>query len=179
MSLVETKPKENEMFKSILTPALVAVALTTSAFAADPSSDAQSAALAGVQPGVYTAAELQNILAAQQEGDRARLEFFLSHTNRAQADANSRLATGQLAASAGVPSGEYTRFEASNIIDARLDGDQDTLNYYLSHENRKPAAPASAVTATEARIAKALGLDPTQYTLAELVALDPSNSNDD
>ena len=166
------------MLKTLVTPALVAVLLTGSAFAAEPTSASQSAALAGVPVGQYTAAELQNILDAQRESDLARLNYFLSHTNRAQADAGSRPATGQLAASAGVPSGEYTRFEVANIIDARESGNATKLEYYLSHENRKPAAPASAVTPAEARIAKALGLDPAQYTLAELVALDPSNDND-
>lgn len=166
------------MLKSILTPALIALVLTGTAFAGQPSSNAQSAALAGVEVGVYTAAELQNILAAQRDGDQAKLDYYLSLTNRTQADAGSRLATGQLAATAGVPSGEYTRFEVANIVDARENGNASKLDYYLSHENRKPAAPASAVSPTEARIAKELGLDPTQYTLAELVALEPSDSND-
>ena len=177
MLKIELK-EELKMLKTILTPALVAVLLTGTAFAGEPTSGSQSAALAGVPAGQYTAAELANILDAQREGDRSRLEFFLSHTNRAQADAGSRPATGQLAASAGVASGEYTRFEVANIIDARENGNVSKLDYYLSHENRKPAAPASSVTPTEARIAKALGLDPTEYTLAQLVALDPSNNDD-
>ncbi|MEO8529745.1 MAG: hypothetical protein ABI459_00840 [Deltaproteobacteria bacterium] len=167
------------MLKSILTPALIAVLLTGTAYAGQPAQNTQSAALAGVQPGEYTAAELQYILDAQRAGDWGRADYFLSHTNREQADAGSRLAVGQSAAAAGVASGEYTRFEVANIVSARESGNLTTLDFYLSHENRKPAAPASAVSPTEARIAKALGLDPTQYTLAELVALDPSNSSDD
>ena len=162
------------MFKSIITPALVAVAFAGSAFA----DNSQSAALAGVSAGEYTAAELQHILDARQDGDTARLEYFLTQTNRESAGVADKLADGQLAALAGVPAGEYTRFEALQIISAREDGDANRLDYYLSQENRKEAADASVVTPIEARIAARLGVDPADYTLAELYTLESANDAD-
>ena len=68
------------MLKSILTPALIALTLAGSgaAFAAQPTSDAQLAASAGVAAGQYTAAELQAIIDARRDNDTSALNFPVS-----------------------------------------------------------------------------------------------------
>ena len=153
------------MLKNIVTPALLSLVLAGTAFAAQPSRDAQLAAAAGVEAGVYTAAELNNIIDARQENDLERLAYFLNFENRKE---GSVIADGQLAASAGVAAGEYIAAEVQAIIAAREDGDAAALEYYTSLTNRTPAAPAEAVSEGEAQLAALLGVDPTKYTLAEL-----------
>ena len=63
--------KDDEMLKSILTPALIALSFAASgaAYAASPTADAQLAASAGVAAGQYTAAELQSIITARRDND--------------------------------------------------------------------------------------------------------------
>lgn len=84
----------------------------------------------------------------------------------------------QLAYSAGVEPGAYTRAEMIQIIDAKQEGETTRVNYILSGENRKAANPASVVTPGEEQLARAIGVDAADHTLAELVALQPHNHND-
>ena len=158
------------MFKSIITPAIAAILLTGTAFAGSLSSDNQLALSAGVQPGQYTAAELVNIIEARRENDSSALNFYLSGENRVS-ETKVVQGTGQLAEIAGVEPGKYTAAELLNIITARSDGDTGTAAYFLSGENRKAVSPASAVTPGEAMLAASAGVDPAQYTLAELIAM--------
>ena len=57
------------------------------------------------------------------------------------------------------------------IISARQENDRDRVAYVLSGANRATPAAADVVTPGEAQLAGALGLDPAQYTLAQLTAL--------
>ncbi len=159
------------MLKSILTPALIALTLAGSgaAFAAQPTSDAQLAASAGVAAGQYTAAELQAIIDARRDNDTSALNYYLSGANRSGAAQSD--ASGQLANLAGVAPGTYSASELALIIEARKDNDAARVAYILSNTNRSTAAEAAAVTPGEAQIAAALGLDPAQYTLSELTRL--------
>jgi hypothetical protein len=163
--------KETKMLKSILTPALIALTLAGSgaAFAAQPTSDAQLAASAGVAAGQYTAAELQAIIDARRDNDTSALNYYLSGANRSGAAQSD--ASGQLANLAGVAPGTYSASELALIIEARKDNDAARVAYILSNTNRSTAAEAAAVTPGEAQIAAALGLDPAQYTLSELTRL--------
>lgn len=163
--------KEMQMLKSILTPALIALTLAGSgaAFAAQPTSDAQLAASAGVAAGQYTAAELQAIIDARRDNDTSALNYYLSGANRSGAAQSD--ASGQLANLAGVAPGTYSASELALIIEARKDNDAARVAYILSNTNRSTAAEAAAVTPGEAQIAAALGLDPAQYTLSELTRL--------
>lgn len=76
-----------------------------------------------------------------------------------------------LARNARVNPGEYSDTEMLRIDAARRDGDTNTLNLYLSHENRTAASDPSAVTPGEAQIAARLGLDPAAYTMTDLVRI--------
>jgi hypothetical protein len=163
--------KEMQMLKSILTPALIALTLAGAgaAYAASPSADAQLAASAGVAAGQYTAAELQAIIVARRDNDTSALNFYLSGANRTAAAQSD--AAGQLANLAGVAPGTYSASELALIIEARRDNDAGRAAFILSGKNRTVSAEAAAVTPGEAQIAASLGLDPAQYTLAELTRL--------
>ena len=158
------------MLKSFVTPAIVALLLTGAASAQTVSSDAQLAAAAGVPAGQYTAAELQVIERARNDNDAATLNFYLSGENRTAAG-NVTDAGGQLAKLAGVADGSYSPAELVNILNARSDNDAIRLAYYLSGQDRVAPPSASAVTRGETQLATSLGVDPAQYTLAELAVM--------
>lgn len=82
-----------------------------------------------------------------------------------------------LAKIARVAPGQYTNNEMLRIDAARRAGETDALNLYLTHGNRSTAADASAVVPGEAQIAARLGLDPTEYTMVELVRIEAMQSN--
>jgi hypothetical protein len=162
--------KDTRMFKYIVTPALIALTLAGAANAASPSSDAQLAAAAGVEAGAYTAAELVAIIEARKENDVTKLNFYLSGANRAAAEVKGDSA-GQLAKLAGVQPGAYSASELEMIVAARKENDRDRVAYVLSGTNRIAPAAAEVVTPGEAQLAASLGVDPAQYTLAELTKL--------
>lgn len=160
----------------LLTSTLVLAALTGAASAASlqpryTAGDAQLAQLAGVAPGEYSRVELINILEARRENDANRLDYYLSGANRSTGTADPA-AVAQIAAEAGVSGGDYSVNELQRLIDARRDGDTTTIDFILNRA-AKPANPAEAVTPGEAQLAAAIGVDPAQYTLAELIALQP------
>ena len=161
--------KDMKMLKSILTPALIALSLAGAANAAQPAGDAQLASIAGVPAGQYTTAELQQIIIAQQDHDTATEKFYLSGANRTTAPAVD--SSGQLAALAGVTSGDYTAAELAQIIDARNEHDRDRVAYITSGTNRASNGTAGSVSEGDAQIAAAFGVDPTQFTSAQLSAM--------
>lgn len=84
----------------------------------------------------------------------------------------------QLAYSAGVEPGAYTRSEMIQIIEAKRENETGQVAYILSGENRKAPNPAYVVTPGEEQLARAIGVDAADHTLAELVALQPHDHND-
>lgn len=164
------------MIRNLSASALILAALTGAAAASSVqpglnAGDVQLALSAGVEPGRYSRAELINIIDARQDGETTRLNYYLSGANRssgASADGGA-----QLAASAGVEPGQFTATELQRLINAKADNDTAEVRFILSGQNRKEANPAEVVTPGEAQLAAAIGVDPAQYTLAELVALQP------
>lgn len=158
------------MLKSILTPALIALTFAGgAAFAAQPSNDAQLAASAGVAVGQYSASELQLIINARKDNDQSALNYYLSGANRTETGAGD--SAGQLAKLAGVQPGNYSASELTNLIDARKNNDYEQVVFITSGVNRSAPAAAEVVTPGEAQLAAVLGVDPAQYTLAQLTAL--------
>lgn len=158
------------MLKSVIPTAVFAALLAGTAFAGSPSSDAQLAASAGVPAGQYTASELINIIEARRENNQSALDYYLSGVNR-EASATQSVGSAELARAAGVPVGEFTVNELVVIIEAKRDGDPALADYYASGQNRVPANEASVVTPGEATLAALAGVDPAEYTLAELVQM--------
>lgn len=161
------------MLKSILPAAIVSALLAGTAFAGSPSTDSQLAASAGVPAGQYTAAELINIIEARRDNNQTALDYYLSGVNREAS--GSTIGSAELARAAGVPAGQYTVNELTVIIEAKRDGDLDLANFYASGKNRVPANEASVVTPGEATLAALVGVDPAQYTLAELIQMQTTN----
>lgn len=160
----------------LITSTLVLAALSGAASAASlqpryNAGDAQLALSAGVAPGEYSRAELINIIEARRDNDASRLNYYLSGANRSENAANPA-AVAQIAAEAGVRGGDYSVAELLRLIDARRDGDTNTVDFIVNRA-AKPANPAEVVTPGEAQLAAAIGVDPAQYTLAELIALQP------
>ncbi len=163
------------MIRNLTASALILAALTGAAVAssAQPglnAGDVQLALSAGVEPGRYSRDELINIIAAREKGETTRLNYFLSGANRA---ASAKVGDDQLAASAGVEAGRFTTAELQRLINAKEEGNRAEVNFILSGANRAAANPAEVVTPGEAQLAAAIGVDPADYTLNELIALQP------
>ena len=161
--------KEIQMFKSIITPALFALSLAGAASAGQVSTDAQLAGAAGVAAGQFTATELQSIINARLENNQTALNYYLSGANRSENKGDS---SGQLAKLAGVAPGAYSASELQMILNAQRNNEPEQAAYVISGANRKAVDAVGTVTAGKAQIAALLGLNPADYTLAQLVALD-------
>jgi hypothetical protein len=82
--------------------------------------------------------------------------------------AGSPSSDAQLAASAGVPAGEYSAAELINIIEARRENNQSALDYYLSGVNREASATRSVGNED---LARAAGVPVGEFTVNELVVI--------
>jgi hypothetical protein len=154
--------------KSLLLSAGLATLLAGSALAGD----AQLAAQAGVNPADYSNAQLARIIEARRDNDADALAFLLKGGDQVTIGTSANAGSAQLAAQAGVPAGEYTPAELTNIIAARQDDDSLKLNFYLSHGSRNDVG--STVEVTRARVQLAgPGVDASQYSLSELAAMQP------
>ncbi len=161
----------------ILTLSTIALATALSAgiASANPGVD-QLAASAGVSANDFTQTQLIQLLDAQRDNDAERIAFIMSQAASGNA---SMTKTGdlvlsqdaQMAAAAGVSPGRYTLNELQQLIVAKRDQDTATLNFILSGANRAAANPAGVVTPGQAQLAASLGVNASEYTLAELTEL--------
>ncbi|MDO9639613.1 MAG: hypothetical protein Q7J44_13825 [Pseudotabrizicola sp.] len=152
-----------------------ALALTAGIAAANPGLD-QLAAQAGVSANDYTQGQLIQLLDAQRDNDVERINFIKSQAGngaaiRSDMGAGSASTDAQLAAAAGVEPGRFTINELQLLIEAKRDNDTQMTNFILSGQNRANGKPANVVTPGQAQLAALLGVDASQYTLAELTAL--------
>lgn len=172
--------------RKLLISSIIGTALLTGAAvaqSANPGLD-QLAREAGVSPEGFTQAQLVQLIDAQRDGDRERVNFILSQAGvSARADSTAaslgNAGADQLAALAGVEPGRYTNAELSRLIDARRDGDTETVNFILSGANRETRGGVGEASPGKAQIAAALGLDPAAYSLAELSAIYADRFGDD
>ncbi|RLL64563.1 hypothetical protein [Paenirhodobacter hankyongi] len=82
----------------------------------------------------------------------------------------------QIANYLGVDAGAYSATELHQLLGARDAGDQSTYDYFL---NRVGAAQGDAVTAGKAQIAAQVGLNPAEYTTAELIRVQKAQRQGD
>ena len=89
------------------------------------SNDAQLAAAAGVEPGLYTANELQRLISAKQNKNTKLKSFILSGENRVGGNEASLVTPGQeqIAALLGVDPSQYTLNELTMLY-AQWRGDR-------------------------------------------------------
>lgn len=160
--------------KTLVISALIASSLSGAAFAGDLAGD-QLALSAGAQPGSVTRVAAIQIIDAKRENNPLAARFYqteqsgLSTTNGASSGAD------QLAQNAGVEAGRFTSAELIQLIDAKRENDTQRVSYILSGENRASANPG--VTAGTQQLAALAGVNAADYTLAELVALQPTSDN--
>lgn len=169
------------MIRNLTISALVLAAISGTALAASPQAglnagDVQLALSAGVEPGRYTRAEILAILEARKDNATDTVNYYLSGANRTATVGNAE-GWAQLAATLGVEPGRFTPAELQRLDRALSDNDREEVAFILSGENRRTPNPAEVVTPGEAQLAAVIGVDPAQYTLAELVALQPASDD--
>lgn len=162
--------------------AVLAIVAAAPAFAAGVSAgDAQLARIAGVEPGVYSTAQLIRLDQARQDNDAETVRFILASpegtlaATRADTSAaslgDSAVSAGaaQFALILGVEPGAYSLDDLTRLDRARHDNDAETERAILSGALDRPES--AIVTPGKAQLAASLGVDPAAYTLAELSAL--------
>ncbi|OCX66466.1 hypothetical protein BFP70_04325 [Thioclava sp. SK-1] len=122
----------------------------------------QMSAQAGVEPGQYTIAELQTIIASNTDDDDAG-ELAVKSTTMGTVSPGD----AQLAAQAGVEPGKYTTAELEFLIKEGRDPNGNDVAIAKESIKRDP----SMITEGDLQIAKILNVDPTMYTTAELAAM--------
>ncbi|MEQ3625225.1 MAG: hypothetical protein ABNH26_10950 [Celeribacter sp.] len=140
---------------------------------------AQLARSVGVEPGVYSTAqlvELQGLTA--EEGNQFRVNQILSNPagNTATRDTTTaRIGnTAQLAASVGVEPGTYSLDQLTALVGAQGEGDEQARVNAL-----REGDAATATSSTNAvQLAASLGVEPGAYTLNQLTQLKRLSSDD-
>lgn len=84
----------------------------------------------------------------------------------------------QFAALLGVDPQAYSLAELTELEVALSDNDTARAAYILSHENREQRGGAGNVSAGKAQLAAGLGVNPADYSLAELSALAAAREGD-
>ncbi len=160
------------MSQKILSGVFAVLLASGAAFAQSVSSaDVQLAASAGVEPGVYTTAQMIQIIEARREGDATHLAFLLSQSSPVATRSDF---TAVITSEA--PDG-LSAVEQIQLQEARREHERTTETFILTGTNRQSAKSASVVTPGEAQLAALIGVDPADYTLAELVAMQPTDEN--
>jgi hypothetical protein len=123
------QPKEQIMFMKTTATALTVLLMAGAAFAQSVSPGAvQLAAIAGVEPGMYSANQLIRLIDAQRDSDQQAVDFILSQSAADTTRFNS--ASGEPAVGAGwdmiarlngVEPGQYTASELSAMDADRID----------------------------------------------------------
>jgi hypothetical protein len=150
--------------KTVVTAAaLVLTAGVASAQAINPGVQ-QLASQLGVDGSGYTATQLIQLADAKRDNDTERFNYILSNS-----DVGS-VSDAQTAGTLGLSSGQFTAVELSQLNEARRDNDTTTINFILSGANR--AAPADNLEGKQ-QLAALVGVNANDYTLAQLIALQP------
>ena len=136
--------------------------------------DQQLAAYLGVPAGAYSTSELVALDAAKSANDAQTYAYILDGGLSARVStSNGASVSGgdaQLAASLGLEPGAYSVSDMIAIQDALRDGDTTTANAILAHEVTGNVG-AGTVTPGKAQLAAQLGVDPSAYSLSQLVSM--------
>lgn len=162
--------------KALVTSALILATLSGAAYAASPvagvsAGEAQLALAAGVQPGSLSKADLLALIEAKRDNDSAAVNFYLSGSNQASNVANDTAGAAQLALALGVQPGQYSTAELLALQEAKRENDQYRIRAILAGETR--GSSDRGVTPGKEQLAAVAGVNAADYSLAELVALQP------
>jgi len=145
-----------------------ALLIGTSAFASD-----QFARSLGIEPGVYTDAELVELRAAMDADDEQRIRQLTRNHDGAVVSTQSygtmSDASTQLARSVGLEPGVYTD-EQMIRIRAAMDGEDNLVLRQLIREGGSEVLSTQSIGTTEgdAQLARILGVDSAEMSRAEL-----------
>jgi hypothetical protein len=136
----------------------------------------QLARIAGVSAEGFTQAQLVRLIDAQRDNDQEEVNFILSQNGVAsRADTTGAISTSQgadqLSALAGVEPGQFTNAELTRLIEAKRTNDDETVAFILSGANRETRGGIGEASQGKAQLAASLGVNPADYTLAELSTL--------
>ena len=136
---------------------------------------AMQASVLGVQPGVYTIAQLVDLRDARTSADLQRINFILDNPGgtTVSTSGNDSVSSGdaQLALSLGLKPGAYTTNEMQNIQWYLRHDNMEGARAILNHDVRDTVDDSGVVNPGKAQLAASLGLDPADYTTAQLAAL--------
>ena len=162
--------------KRIAITTALALAIAAPAFAND-----QLARSLGVEPGVYTTAELATIKGLGESGDSLDREtgnVLAGLFSRGVVSTQSVGAAGnaQLARSLGLDAGDFTAAELATIkglVEQRATDDAFAISDLVGRGAGGVVSTQSVagISAGHAQIARNLGLDPADYSLAELAVI--------
>jgi len=139
--------------KSLILSSAIALSLAAPAFASD-----QLALSLGVEPGVYTTAQLADLSRAYEDNDQSRIDFILSGGSNLDAAAIESRGL-QLAIDRAIEEGDYTH--ARNLAARQVTPSGSVVS----------TRGAADVPAYLQNVADDLNIDTADFTLGELVAL--------
>jgi hypothetical protein len=160
------------------------IAITTAlalAIAAPAVANDQLARSLGVEPGAFNTAELATLKGLAESGvstDRETAAVLAGLFSRGVVSTQSVDATGnaQLADSLGLDSGAFTAAELATIkglVEQRTTEDAFAIADRVARGGEGVASTQSVggISAGQAQLAATLGLDPAEYSLAELAVI--------
>lgn len=158
-------------FKFIPAALVLAIAGSTGAAFADTNT-AQIAAGAGVSADSYSLGQIVSLKAARAAHKPALVQWILAHPKGADAtQAMDAASVRQLELALGVPHGQYSPTELVKLYGAIELGNRATEAFILKGETGTTVQADSVVA--KAQLARSLGVNPADYTLSELIALQP------
>lgn len=163
--------------KSIVALTLVAFTAPFAGAAFAGSGSDELARQLGVAPGAYTDAQLIQLDAAKRDREFDTYNFILSQGNgvasRGDSAGSATVSVGaaELAKSLGLAPGAYSVSSMIQLQNAIDDRDTQAISFILGgSKDGNSGNDRGVVTPGKADLARALGLDPANYTTSELVA---------
>lgn len=164
----------------------IATALTVS-LAAPAFANDQLAQSLGVEPGAYTLSQLIELRSATEDGDWTRVNYIKDNAGADMASvstkgSSSNAGTAQLEASLGVEPGTLTTAQLIDLKSALADDDiahANAIRNEASAPGMTASSMSSSVSSGDAQLAASLGVEPGQFSRAQLIELKSAMEDDD
>lgn len=144
----------------------IALGLAAPAFAND-----QLAASLGVEPGVYSTAELVTLRTAMEDGNEALANFILDGGSETVSTQSFGISAGhqQLADALGVDAADYSVAELVTLRDAIENDNEARVNFILSGGSETVSTQSFGTSADQ--FAASIGVDAADFSAAQLILL--------
>lgn len=163
-----------------MTRTLITAALATAMLAAPATAD-QLARAVGVEPGVYSTAELSLIRKAQEENDDLLYRTIVERAETRGAEVLSTQSIGasagagagqaQLAPSLGVEPGAHSFAELARLKTAAVENDHQRIALVTEGSSEALSTQSVGTSTGKAQLARSLGVDPGDHSAAQLVRM--------